>query len=94
VDSLRVINSTFRTPDLEEIQDKLVQLPPPWNPETQKKLVVFDMDETLMHCVDDIEQQETDIILEIDFPDEGLVYAGVNIRPYALDCLKEASKNF
>ena len=55
MDSLRVINSTFITPPIEEIFDKIVQLPPPREPGTQKKLAVFDMDETLMHCVDDIE---------------------------------------
>ena len=38
----------------EEIQDKLIHLPEPWNPE-HKKVLIFDMDETLIHCVDDIE---------------------------------------
>jgi len=52
------------------------------------------MDETLIHCVDDIEKQETDVVLEIDFPDEEPVYAGVNIRPYIMECLQEASKNY
>ena len=40
------------------------------------------MDETLIHCVDDIETQDPDVVLEIDFPDEETVYAGINIRPY------------
>mmetsp|Transcript_8562 Transcript_8562/g.10583 ORF Transcript_8562/g.10583 Transcript_8562/m.10583 type:complete len:98 (-) Transcript_8562:736-1029(-) len=39
----------------ERIQNKLVYLPEPWEPETQKKVLIFDMDETLIHCVDDIE---------------------------------------
>ena len=52
------------------------------------------MDETLIHCVDDVEKQETDIILEIDFPDDETVYAGINIRPYVIECLVEASKNY
>lgn len=55
------------------------------------------MDETLIHCVDDVEKQECDIVLEIKFPDgddDETVYAGINIRPYIIDCLKEASKNY
>jgi CTD small phosphatase-like protein 2 len=52
------------------------------------------MDETLIHCVDDIETQDPDVILEIDFPDEETVYAGINIRPYIMECLEEANKHF
>ena len=37
------------------MQDLCVDLPPPQYPDQQKKLVIFDMDETLIHCVDDIE---------------------------------------
>lgn len=50
------------------------------------------MDETLIHCVDDVETQDPDVILEIDFPGEETVCAGINIRPYLLECLKEANK--
>lgn len=79
------------TPD-EEVQ--LVDLPPPSHPKTQKKLAIFDMDETLIHCVDDIEQEDTDIVIEIDFPDDETVYAGINIRPYLIECLVEVSKSY
>lgn len=47
------------------------------------------MDETLIHCVDDVEIDNPDVILEIDFSSDGLgqnpeeiVCAGINIRPY------------
>jgi hypothetical protein len=30
-------------------------------------VAVFDMDETLIHCVDDIEAESPDVLLEIDF---------------------------
>ena len=76
------------------MEDLLVELPPPRIPDSQKKLVIFDMDETLIHCVDDIETQDPDVILEIDFPDEETVYAGINIRPYIMECLEEANKHF
>lgn len=62
--------------------------------DSNKKLVIFDMDETLIHCVDDIETEDPDVILEIDFPDEDTVYAGINIRPYIMECLEEANKHF
>ena len=52
------------------------------------------MDETLIHCVDDVEKEESDVVLEIDFPDEETVYAGINIRPYITECLIQASKHF
>jgi len=32
------------------------------------------MDETLIHCVDDVETDDPDVVLEIDFPDEETVY--------------------
>lgn len=35
------------------------------------------MDETLIHCVDDIETDDPDVILEIDFPDEDTVYVRI-----------------
>ena len=75
------------------LHDKLVYLPKPWKPE-MKKVLIFDMDETLIHCVDDIETQDPDVILEIDLPDEETVYAGINIRPYIMECLEEANKFF
>jgi hypothetical protein len=33
----------------------------------EKKTLIFDMDETLIHCVDDIENESPDVVLEIDF---------------------------
>lgn len=35
------------------------------------------MDETLIHCVDDIETDDPDVVLEIDFPDEEMVYVNI-----------------
>lgn len=58
------------------------------------------MDETLMHCVDDAEQDNSDVILELDFnaqtgsDSRDILYAGINLRPFALECLKEAKKDF
>lgn len=52
------------------------------------------MDETLVHCVDDPATQSSDVILEVTFPSGEKAEAGINIRPYALSCLREVSKYY
>ena len=59
-----------------------------------KKTIIFDMDETLIHCVDDIVTEAPDVVLNVTFPSGEVVEAGVNIRPYAIECLKEVNKVF
>lgn len=76
-----------------EIDKKGVHLPKPRN-SSIKKTVVFDLDETLIHCVEDPDTQNSDIILEVKFPNGEIADAGINVRPYALECLREASKYF
>ena len=46
----------------------------------------------MIHCVDDVETQNPDVILEIEFPGEETCCAGINIRPYLLETLIEANK--
>jgi len=91
---LHFINNYLTVVPEERIRDRLVYLPDSWVPDTQKKVLIFDMDETLIHCVDDIETQNPDILLEIDFPGEETVCAGINLRPYLMQCLQEAGKSF
>ena len=45
------------------------------------------MDETLIHCVENVETQFPDVILEIDFENEETLCAGINIRPYLVESL-------
>ena len=52
--ALHFIKNHLTVVDEDMIQHKLIYLPEPWNPE-HKKVLIFDMDETLIHCVDDIE---------------------------------------
>lgn len=80
-------------PRLDELSDKFVYLPPPKNPNITKTLI-FDMDETLIHWVDDIQEECPQTVLDVTFEDGEVVEAGVNVRPYAIDCLKAANELF
>ena len=52
------------------------------------------MDETLIHCVDDLENETPDVVLDVVFPNGEIVQAGVNLRPYAIQALQEANKKY
>lgn len=56
--------------------------------------MIFDLDETLVHCVDDPDACHPDVVLQVKFPNGEEADAGINVRPYAIDCLREASKHF
>jgi CTD small phosphatase-like protein 2 len=81
-------------PSDEEVSLKYVYLPPPRDPTTQKKTIIFDLDETLIHCVDDIEAEAPDKVLSVGFPGGEVVRAGINVRPWAVECLREANKKY
>ena len=55
--------------------------------------MVFDLDETLIHCNDTLNASH-DVKLPIKFPTGELIEAGVNIRPYAREILKNMSRYF
>lgn len=80
-------------PPMEELKSRFVFLPPPKIPHT-KKTLIFDMDETLIHCVDDIDVENPQVVLDVIFEDGEVVEAGVNVRPFAIDCLKAANELF
>ena len=77
----------------EEINQKKVLLPPPDHP-SKTKVIVFDLDETLVHWLEDFNPEDVDHVLTINFPNNEVVDAGLNIRPYAIEWLKEANKHF
>ena len=57
--------------------------------------MIFDLDETLVHCLEDLRpDRKPHVILPIVFPSGEVIRAGINIRPYAIDCLQEAAKDF
>jgi len=78
--------------DQAVISQKRVNLP---KRETHKdkKTLVFDMDETLIHCNESLEMP-ADVILPILFPNGEVVEAGINVRPYAIEALRELSQYY
>lgn len=69
--------------------------------DSAKKLIIFDLDETLIHCQreellteeDDAFKFNPDIWIDIETPFTGeVVKTGFTIRPYALECLREANQ--
>lgn len=71
----------------------MVVLPPPDDP-WKTKIVVFDLDETLIHCKEDFDKENIDHVIKINFPDGEIVTAGLNVRPYAIETLRALSENF
>ena len=57
------------------------------------KTVVFDLDETLIHCNDSTDEK-CDVVLAIKFPTGEIIDAGINIRPYAKKLLQTLNKHF
>jgi CTD small phosphatase-like protein 2 len=51
---------------------------------------VFDLDETLIHCNENMDV-ESNVTLPITFPTGEVIEAGINIRPYCEEMLKEIS---
>eukprot|EP00343_Euplotes_focardii_P002333 CAMPEP_0205807058 /NCGR_PEP_ID=MMETSP0205-20121125/10729_1 /ASSEMBLY_ACC=CAM_ASM_000278 /TAXON_ID=36767 /ORGANISM="Euplotes focardii, Strain TN1" /LENGTH=490 /DNA_ID=CAMNT_0053080791 /DNA_START=66 /DNA_END=1538 /DNA_ORIENTATION=- len=95
VQSLQALQymKTVVVPAKDELRDKFVFLPPHEQSHT-KKTLIFDMDETLIHCVDDIELEKPQVVLDVEFEDGEVVEAGINVRPFAIDCLKAANELF
>jgi CTD small phosphatase-like protein 2 len=59
-----------------------------------KKTVIFDLDETLIHCLDESHRANADAVIPIKFPTGEIINAYIKIRPYARECLREVNKDF
>jgi CTD small phosphatase-like protein 2 len=57
-----------------------------------KKTVIFDLDETLVHCCENV--AEAQVPITIPLPTGELMKAGINIRPYAREVLMSANQDF
>jgi CTD small phosphatase-like protein 2 len=60
-----------------------------------KKTLILDIDETMIHCLDD-PYAVSDVIIKIPIDEEysEFVDAGLNIRPHLHDCLIQCKENF
>lgn len=77
--------------DERQLREKMQYLPK--RPGYQhKKTVVFDLDETLVHCCENV--AEAQVPITVTFPTGELVQAGINIRPYAREVLASANQDF
>jgi len=83
---------TLKPTDPSVIAQKRVNLPRRES-HKGKKTLVFDMDETLIHCNESLDMP-ADVVLPICFPNGEVVEAGINVRPYALECLRELSQKY
>ena len=81
----------LREPFIEELASKYIKLPKRKGYE-RKKTVVFDLDETLVHCLNNNEKGHVEI--EIEFPPGSASIISVNIRPYVRELLAATSKDF
>lgn len=60
-----------------------------------EKLVVFDLDETLVHCIyNDQDIDEADVFLDIKMPNGKTANTGFNIRPYWKEMIEEIQKDW
>jgi CTD small phosphatase-like protein 2 len=53
--------------------------------------LILDLDETLIHCNENLSLPH-DVTLKIKFPTGEKIDAGVNVRPFAIDLLRELSQ--
>jgi len=82
----------IKTTDPAVLAQKRVNLPRR-DTHKGKKTLVFDMDETLIHCNESLDMP-ADVILPIVFPNGEVVEAGINVRPYAIEILRELSQHY
>ena len=60
---------------------------------TKRNTLIFDLDETLIHCNDNANAPSS-VLLDLKFPGGEVVKAGINVRPKAVETLRLLSKHF
>jgi CTD small phosphatase-like protein 2 len=88
--SVVYIKSTTQVPE-DQLLTKRVYLPPQRS--ENLKTLIFDLDETLIHCNDE-PTSPCDVRVPIRFTGGEIVEAGLLIRPYARKALEILSKHF
>ena len=89
IQSLQYIQHVSRSTP-EAIKQRAIYLPKT----TKQKTIIFDLDETLVHCIEDIQNNPHDLPITVCFPGGDTVQAGINVRPYSYQCLKNASEQY
>lgn len=93
------IFKSANSPGFDEVHKRSVILPeidPKNYPKVNSncvKTLIFDLDETLIHCTDS-QKKVGEVYLPIVFPTGEKINAGINIRPYAKYALEELSKYY
>lgn len=59
-----------------------------------KKTLIFDLDETLVHCITFGEKGQHDVMVDVRFPNGMAASARLKLRPFLKECLEEANKLF
>eukprot|EP01017_Pseudomicrothorax_dubius_P006272 TRINITY_DN11761_c0_g2_i1.p1 TRINITY_DN11761_c0_g2~~TRINITY_DN11761_c0_g2_i1.p1 ORF type:complete len:570 (+),score=131.38 TRINITY_DN11761_c0_g2_i1:129-1838(+) len=59
----------------------------------RKKTLIFDLDETLIHCLHNTEET-CDMIVEISLPEGETARTGINVRPHVRNVLRELRNDF
>ena len=86
--SIAFISTVDQLPE-DEFLEKKVYLPP--KKDKTKKTLILDLDETLVHCSDDL-SKPSDFQTPIKFTGGEVITFGVTIRPYAVEFLKLMSE--
>ena len=62
----------------------------------KKKIALFDLDETLVHCTGDIKitKEKYQHVIEVNLPGKKIVHVGINIRPYWKQTFNLIKKNY
>ena len=95
IQTLQALLFIWTLPDVpyDYLQPKMIELPPPDDP-SKTQVLLFDLDETLVHCIEEYQDIEVDHVITIHFPDGEIVDAGLNIWPFAIEALQAANENF
>lgn len=80
-------------PSEAEISELMVDLPLTEEELIEKKVAIFDLDETLVHC-EAKEVNAAQVSLDVTMPSGQNCKIGINIRPFAVESLKEISKHY
>lgn len=79
-------------PDFSYLLSKQIHLPKR-DAHLDRKTIIFDLDETLVHCLGE-SACATDGIVQVKLSEGRTIPVGFNIRPYALECLSKANEYF